>query len=107
MANKEEANEATQRLVMKTVQDSYGAVVDRVVGLQERNVRFAQSLVEGSIRGMHRQSERNWGMTEELVERAEEQSDAFRTLVQESVDVYVDLLCTPFSYYGKGWKVTR
>ena len=104
MANRDD--EATERFV-KAAQGSYQAAVAHTIGLQERNVRFAQGLVEGSIRGLHRQSERNWEMAEELAKRAEERSDAFRTLIEESVYAYVDLLCMPFSYHGKCSEVAR
>jgi hypothetical protein len=35
-------------------------------------------------------------MTQELVDRAEEQTHALRTLAEESVDAYVSLLYAPF-----------
>jgi hypothetical protein len=40
------ANKAAERLA-ETTRDSFGTVVDHAVGLQERNVRFAQGLVDG------------------------------------------------------------
>ncbi len=101
MANMEKANEAAHRLV-QTTQDSYRTVVDHAVGLQERNVRFTQGLVEDSIRGLRQQSERNWDMAEELVERAGEQSEAFRGFVEGSVNTYMRFLCAPFSYHKEG-----
>jgi hypothetical protein len=90
-----------ERLVGATC-DSYRAVVDQAVGLQERNVRFAQSLVEIWIQELRQQSERSWEMTQELVERAEEQSSAFREFVEESANAYVGFLYTPFSSYKEG-----
>lgn len=86
---------------------SYQAVVDGAVELQERNVRVTQSQVEGYIRWLRRQSDRNWEMAEELAGRAEEQSDAFRTLVGQSVDAYVDLLRTPFFHHEKARRTAR
>ncbi len=106
MANMEKANEAAHRLV-QTTQDSYRAVVDHAVGLQERNVRFAQGLVEDSIRGLRQQSERNWDMAEELVERAEEQSEAFRSFVEKSVGTYMGFLYAPFSYPKEGLEAAK
>jgi hypothetical protein len=46
-------------------------------------------------------------MTQELVERAEKQRDAFQTLVEESVDTYMDLVYAPFSYYKEGLEAAK
>ncbi len=98
MANGSDVNRMAERLA-STTYGSYRAAVDHAVALQEQNVLFAQSLVEGWIRGLRRQSERNWEIAEELVGRAEEQSDAFRNFVEESVDAYLkNFPYTPFSY---------
>ncbi len=45
----EEANKAAENLAGAT-RDSYQTVVDHAVGLQERNVRFAQGVVDSSIK---------------------------------------------------------
>ncbi len=101
MANMEKANKAAERLA-ETTRDSFGTVLDHAVGLQERNVRFAQGLVDSSIKEIRAQAESNRGLAEELVERAERQRGAFQTLVEESVDAYIDLAYAPFSYYKEG-----
>jgi methyl-accepting chemotaxis protein len=97
----DKANKAAERLA-ETTRDSFGTVVDHAVGLQERNVRFAQGLVDSSIKELRYQAESNRAVTEELVERAERQRDAFQTLLEESVDAYVDLAYAPLSYYKEG-----
>jgi len=102
MANKvpnkatDKATEAAERFA-KITQNSYRMVVGHAVGLQERNTRFAQDLIEGSIREMRQQAESNLAITQELAERAEEQSDAFRALIEESRDAYRNILYAPFS----------
>ncbi len=101
MANMDRANKAAERLA-ETTRDSFGVILDHAVGLQERNVRFAQGLVDASIKEVRSQAEANQALTQEMVERAEGQRDAFRTLVEESVDTYVDLAYAPFSYYKEG-----
>jgi CRISPR/Cas system-associated exonuclease Cas4 (RecB family) len=110
MANRDKANKAAQRLA-ETTRDSYLTVVDHTVGLQERNVRFAQNLVDSSIKELRFQAESNRAMTQELVERAERQRGAFQTVVEESVDAYMDFVFAPLSYYKEGLeaakKVTR
>src|SRR5918998_3961400 len=102
----DKANKAAERLA-ETTRDSFGAVLDHAVGLQERNVRFAQGLVDDSIKELRSQAESNRAMTQELVDRAEGQRDAFQTLLEESVDAYVDLLYTPFAYFKEGLEAAK
>jgi methyl-accepting chemotaxis protein len=100
------ANKAAERLA-ETTRDSFGTILDHAVGLQERNVRFAQGLVDESIKELRSQVESNRAMSQELVDRAERQRDAFQTLVEESVDAYMDLVYVPFSYYKEGLEAAK
>jgi hypothetical protein len=102
----ENANKAAERLA-KTTGDSYKTVIDHVVALQERNVRFAQGLVDSSIKELRHQAESNRAMTQELVERAERQREAFQTLLEESVDAYMELAYAPFSYFRQGLRLVE
>src|SRR3712207_3492859 len=102
----EKANRAAERLA-ETTRDSFGTIVDHAVGLQERNVRFAQGLVDDSIKELRVQVESNRALSQELVERAEKQREAFQTLLEESVDAYMDLAYVPFSYYKEGLEAAR
>jgi len=97
-------NKTAERLA-KTRGDSYKMVIDHMVARQERNVRFAQEMIGGTVREIRHQAESNRALTQELVERAEMQRDAFRTLVGESVDAYTDLLHTPLAYYKQGLRL--
>jgi hypothetical protein len=106
VANMEKANKAAERLA-ETTRDSFGTIVDHAVGLQERNVRFAQGLVDDSIKELRVQVESNRALSQELVERAEKQREAFQTLLEESVDAYVDLLYTPFAYFRQGLRLVE
>jgi hypothetical protein len=106
VANMEKANKAAERLAENT-RDSFGTIVDHAVGLQERNVRFAQGLVDDSIKELRFQVESNRAVSQELVERAERQREAFQTLLEESVDAYVDLAYVPFSYYKEGLRLVE
>ena len=102
----EKANRAAEQLA-KTTGDSYKTLVDHAVALQERNVRFAQGLVDDSIKELRHQAESNREMTQELVERAEKQRDAFQTFLEESVGAYMDLLYTPLAYYRQGLRLVE
>ena len=107
MANRDKVDEAAERFVKQITQGSYWAIVDHAVELQEHNLRFAEGLVVDVIREMRRQAESNLVMTQELTELAEEQSYAYKTLLEESVAAYMNLLCAPFSYYEEGLKAAK
>jgi transcriptional regulator of heat shock response len=106
MVTIQKANKAAERLA-ETTRDSYKTFVDHTVALQERNVRFAQGVVDGATREIRHQAESNRAVIGEIVERAEKQRDAFQTLVEESVDAYMDFVYAPFSYYKEGLQVAR
>ena len=102
----EKANEAAERLA-ETTRDSYQTVVDHAVGLQERNVRFAQGIVDDSIEELRHQVEGNRAMTRELVDRVENQREAYQALVGQTLDAYMDLAYAPFSYYREGLQAAK
>jgi hypothetical protein len=95
MASRERADVAAERLA-KISQDSYQRVLDHIMALQERNTRFARDMLDAFYREYRQQVEANRAVTQELLEHAEEQYDA-----------YVDLFYAPLSYYKEGLKATR
>ncbi len=104
--NVEKANRVSERVARETG-DSLKVVIDHGVALQERNVRFAQDIVDGSIKGLRSQAESNRALTHEIVERAEKQREAFQTLAEESLNSYMDFLYAPFSYYKEGLRLVE
>ncbi len=106
MAEVEKMNESVEKMA-QTTKDSYQTVIDHTVGLQERNVRFAQGVVDSSIKELRQQAESNRAMTQEMVERAEKQRGALQSLVEQSVDSYMDFVYAPFSYYKEGLEYAK
>ena len=102
----ERTNRTAERLA-KTSADSYKMVIDHIVAQQERNVKFMRDLLGGTTREIRHQAESNRELTRELVERVEEQRDAFRTLVGESVDAYTNVLYAPLAYYRQGLRLVE
>jgi hypothetical protein len=92
MVTMEKANRAVERLAENT-KDSYQTVVDHAVGLQERNVRFAQGIVDGTIKELRHQAESNRSVLGELFE--------------QSLDAYMDLAYAPFAYYKENLEAVR
>jgi len=104
VATMEKANRAAERLA-RTTGDSYKTVIDHVVALQERNTKFVQGAFDGAAREIRHQAESNWAITQELIERAENQRNAIQALFEESVDAYMDLVFAPFAYYKQGLRL--
>ena len=75
------------------------AMMNSTIAAQERNVRFAQSVVQNGTEVLksHVQSTRELMQT--LAEKTEKQQEATQALFRESRDTYMDFLFAPFSYY--------
>jgi len=71
-------NETAERLA-KMSGDSYKMVIEHMLAQQERHVKFGHELLDGTAREIQHQAESNRSVVGELVERAEEQRDAYRT----------------------------
>lgn len=106
VASEEKAGKAAEQ-VARTMQDSYRSAVDHGFGLQERNVRFMQEVVDGGIRELRQQSESNRMVAQQFVERAEKQREAVQTFFEESLDAYMDLLYAPLAYYKQGLEAAK
>jgi hypothetical protein len=106
VATMEKAKRAAEQLA-KTTGDSHKTVVDHTVALQERNLKFWQEAFGGAVSEIRGQAESNRALTQELVDRAERQRGAFRTLFGESVDAYMDLVYAPFAYFRQGLRLVE
>jgi predicted nucleic acid-binding protein len=80
-------------------QEVFLTVVNSKVAAQERNLRFAHSVIENGIRVLQSHAEANRTLAQELIDQSRKQQDIFQTLVSTSVEAYVNSLDTPFSYY--------
>jgi len=80
-------------------QEVFLTVVNSTVAAQERNLQFAQSVIENGIRVLQSHAEANRALAQELIDQSRKQQDVFQTLVNTSVEAYVNSLYTPFSYY--------
>ncbi len=69
----------TARTMMRTSQESAGAMLDYAVRVQELNTTLAQRAVAAWIDALRRQTELGQDATREIFERAEEQGDALRS----------------------------
>ena len=97
----EQTNRAVDRLA-ENARDSYQTVMVHAVGLQERNVRLAQGIVDGTIKELHHQAEGSRSVVGQLFERAEEGRGAYQAL-----DAYMKFAYAPLAYYKESLEATR
>jgi methyl-accepting chemotaxis protein len=106
MASAEKTREAIEE-VAETVQGSAQAVVDQAVGIQERNVKFAQGMVDSYIEELRHQGEQGRETVQKMVEQSEKQRESFQKLADEWVSAYMDAVYSPFSYYKEGLEAMK
>jgi hypothetical protein len=103
------ANEASEQLVEATW-ETYRMLANYTLSLQQRNARFVQKMIDGSIKELRRQVEHNRTITDGLLELAERRREALRELVEASVSGgYTNFFFAPFtplSYYREEMRST-
>lgn len=86
-----------EQLTQATV-DSYKALADYAVALQEQNVQLASDMmINAPIEALHRQAESNRVMVQTLAEQFRGQAEASQDLLLGEVDAFMDLFFTPLS----------
>jgi len=97
LADTNKVNGAFEELVQATV-DSYKALADRALALQEQNVQLASDMmINDPIEALHRQAESNRVMVQALAEQSRRQTEASQDLLLGAVDAYMDLFFTSLS----------
>lgn len=95
---REQVKEAADKFA-DAIKESYQAVADRSVSAQEVNSQLTQDFFNGVINNLRAQAGSNRALEEDLIEQQRRQQEASKTLVQESVNAYNDLLNSMFSHY--------
>jgi len=75
------------------------AVLNTVIAAQERNMHYTQTTFENGAELWKNHVQSTRSLMDKLAEQGQRQQEAFRHIARESVDAYVDLFFTPFSYY--------
>jgi hypothetical protein len=91
-------DEAAEKFA-ETIRESFQAVAERSISVQQLNAELTQSFFNGVIENLRSQTEGNRAMTEELIGQQERQRDAAQMMAQESVGIYMDFINSMFSYY--------
>ena len=97
----EDTRHLTQELVEQPqqLQEVFQTVVNTALAAQERNVKFAQSILQNGTDVLKAHAEGTRDLVQTLSEQSQKQQEAFQTLASGSFNAYVDLLTAPFSYY--------
>jgi hypothetical protein len=93
-----QVNEAAKKFA-EAIRESYQALADRSVSVQELNAQLTQEFFNGVINNLRTQTEGNRALAEDLIEQQRKQQQASQALAQESVNAYTDFLNSMFSYY--------
>jgi len=77
----------------------FQTIANSAVAAQERNVKFAQYLLENGTELLKSHSESTRTLMQTLAEQTQIQQEAFQTLARETWDAYMGFFSSPFSYY--------
>jgi 3-methyladenine DNA glycosylase/8-oxoguanine DNA glycosylase len=91
-------NEATLKLV-NVMRAANQAMANSLVAAQERNVKYAQSILTNGLEVFNSQVVATRDLTQQLLGLSQRQQDAFQALAQEAVDRYIELLRIPLTSY--------
>jgi hypothetical protein len=77
----------------------FRTVADSAVAAQERNVKFAQSVLENGTEVLKSHTGSTRTLLQTLAEQTQKQQEAFQALAREAWDTYMGYFSAPFSYY--------
>lgn len=92
----QQVNEATWNVV-DSFRETNQAVTESLINLQDRNMKFAQNTFLGWTELLTQQTESVQRLQQQWGQQARKQQDAFQRLASASMQIYLDLLLTPFS----------
>ena len=82
-----------------SLHDTNQAVTDHFVAVQDRNLKFTQNLFLIGIEAMENQAKNERHLMDQWVQQLPKQQEAFHRLMNATLDVYLNFLRVPFSYY--------
>ncbi len=81
---------------------SYKTVAERGVSAQEGSAHLTEVFFNQAINNLRAQAEENRQATQQLADQQQRQAEATRTIAQESVEAYMELMDSMFSYWQGG-----
>jgi hypothetical protein len=86
---------------------AFETLVESTVEAQDRNMRYAQSIVENGTELLKSNMEASRQLAQTLVEQTQKQQEAFQSLAQATVENYMSFFTSPFSYYQQGFETAK
>jgi len=99
-------NQAADQFTDALVQ-SYKVVAERGVSAQEQGTQVTEVFFNQAIHNLHAQAEENRQATQRLADQQQRQAEAAQTLTKESVDAYMELMDSMFSYWQEGLQTAK
>src|SRR5919112_3664769 len=99
-------NEAADQFTDALVQ-SYKTVAERGVSAQEGSAHLTEVFFNQTINNLRAQAEENRQATQRLADQQQRQAEAAQTLTKESVDAYMELMDSMFSYWQGGLQTAK
>ena len=99
-------NQAAEQFA-NAVRDSYQAVADRTVSVQELNAQLTQDFFNRVIDNLRSQAEDTRQMGQQLADQQQRATEAGQTLTQESVDAYMEFVNSMFTFWQGGAQQAR
>jgi uncharacterized protein YdiU (UPF0061 family) len=88
----------------ETLREAAGTIADSAVALQDRNVEYAQTLIDQSFDQMESQTAKLHETFNTLVAQSAKRRAAFRNLVRETFAASVSAMATPTKFYREALK---
>lgn len=93
----------THEPTSKTGAAAFDTIVESAVAAQERNMQFAQSVVEGATDVFKANVEAGNALAQTLIEQSQKQQEAWQALAQESLNFF----SAPLAYYQQATETAR
>ena len=88
----------------ETLREAAGTIADSAVALQDRNVEYAQSLIDQSFDQLESQTAKLHETVNTLLAQSAKRRAAFRNLVRETFAASVGAMATPTKFYREALK---
>lgn len=99
-------NEASWDLV-NSMRDTSQAVANNVVEAQDRYIKFSQNTFLSGTEVLEKQTESTRNLMKEWQQQVQKQQEAFQRLTYATLDLYMNFLRTPFSFYQQLMSATE
>ena len=99
-------NEASWDLV-NSIHETNQTDANSLVAVQDRNMRFAQNIFLSGIEVPQNQVENTHNVMQEWGQQVQKQQEAYQRLASATVDIYMDFLRAPFSFYQQLMEATQ